>query len=198
MALIHSFVDDITVKNPHTRAFLRQRTRQWKICESTSDPNRCTNLPEDYQQDFGSDSLQHDVAATKTVSWFENVTRPSVLSQITNKLHERLLNPLPLDMNTKSVETGKNTEWTISQAVLCPTFAGGMNTVGECVFTDRAVQQAILSFFDEVAQDPTHYRNPNFKLHDQAWKPQKEGKKVAFAGTVVDSELLKAAGLSVA
>lgn len=27
------------------------------------------------------------------------------------------------------------------------------------------------------------------------WKPQKEGRKVAFAGTVVDSELLKAAGM---
>jgi hypothetical protein len=35
---------------------------------------------------------------------------------------------------------------------ICPTFGGGDTSVGECVFIQSIVQNAILNFFEEVAQ----------------------------------------------
>ena len=84
-------------------------------------------------------------------------------------------------------------EWASGTEVPCPTFAGGDGALGEDVFIDAAVQDAVLAFFEEA-------RNRGAVLGEKmsegrGWKPQVEGPQVAFAGTMVDSELLKAAGL---
>ncbi|XP_014552667.1 hypothetical protein COCVIDRAFT_109654 [Bipolaris victoriae FI3] len=92
---------------------------------------------------------------------------------------------------------GENDEIEVGRAsgtqVPCPTFAGGDGALGEDVFIDAAVQDAVLAFFEEA-------RNRGAVLGEKmsegrGWKPQVEGPQVAFAGTMVDSELLKAAGL---
>ena len=300
MALIHSLIDDSQIRDPNLRAFLHQRARQWKYSELTLDPLHCTSLPDDYQAGMKCEPSQERLSTgdrTKRVCWSENLPKPGSLSSITKMLHR-----LALAVTTSKEEgaalaaSDTYTEWATGQSVISPTFAGGDESAGECVFTNSAVQRAILSFFEEVAQDPENYRNPDFKVYTEApqptpenapalsaddpigfnyrsllpemtpeqaelnearqnltemrtaldacpldvqelekgrerlikriqdketdirileekalasgglkageamekrenWKPQKEGPKVAFAGTMVDSELLKAAGL---
>ncbi|KAF2877091.1 Arb2 domain-containing protein [Massariosphaeria phaeospora] len=75
---------------------------------------------------------------------------------------------------------------------ICPTFGGGENDVGECVFTSKPVQHAILAFFDAVAQDPAAYCNPAFTLeHVPQPSPDNpltqdtyEAEAAAFGGSV--------------
>lgn len=84
-------------------------------------------------------------------------------------------------------------EWASVTEVPCPTFAGGNGALGEDVFVDAAVQDAVLAFFEEKRHEGAVIGEKLSEGH--GWKPQVEGPQVAFAGTMVDSELLKAAGL---
>lgn len=68
---------------------------------------------------------------------------------------------MPVQDATLADSANENSEWSSGDEAICPTFSGGENATGECVFTNPAVQHAILSFFDEVAQDPENYRNPH-------------------------------------
>lgn len=84
-------------------------------------------------------------------------------------------------------------EWASGTEVPCPTFAGGDGALGEDVFVDAAVQDAVLAFFEEARCQGADLSEKAREGH--VWKPQVEGPQVAFAGTMVDSRLLKAAGL---
>ncbi|EUC41268.1 hypothetical protein COCMIDRAFT_106590 [Bipolaris oryzae ATCC 44560] len=84
-------------------------------------------------------------------------------------------------------------KWCSGTQVPCPTFAGGNGALGEDVFVDAGVQDAVLAFFEEARNEGALLGEKTSKGH--GWKPQVEGPQVAFAGTMVDSELLKAAGL---
>ncbi|KAH7563069.1 hypothetical protein BM1_00116 [Bipolaris maydis] len=84
-------------------------------------------------------------------------------------------------------------EWASGTEVPCPTFAGGDGALGEDVFVDAAVQDAVLAFFQEARCQGAVLGEKAREGH--VWKPQVEGPQVAFAGTMVDSGLLKAAGL---
>ncbi|KAJ4373804.1 hypothetical protein N0V83_002543 [Neocucurbitaria cava] len=299
MALIHSIIDESQIKHPNLRAFLHQRTRQWKYSDVTSDPCHCVNLPDDYEDCFEGEpygTYSSTADSLKQVCWNEDLPVPGALSSITKTLHRVALTVTAPKLNDAAVvASATDTEWSTGQSVICPTFAGGSESSGECVFTNPTVQHTILSFFEEVAQDPENYRNPSFKIYTETpqptpenalilsaddltvfdhksllpemtpeqaelgeerqklndmrvalqacplnpelekgrerlikkiqdketeidglekkalatgslkageamekrenWKPQKEGPKVAFAGTMVDSELLKAAGM---
>ncbi|CAO2657748.1 Nn.00g038740.m01.CDS01 [Neocucurbitaria sp. VM-36] len=300
MALIHSSIDDSQIKDPSVRALLHQRTRHWKYSDMTLDPLHCTDLPDDYE-----DGLKHEPSqeasstrnSTKRICWSEDLPVPAPMSTLTKALHRLAVSvATPRNEAAALVASDTCTGWSTGQSVICATFAGGNEPSGECVFTNPAVQHAILSFFEEVAQDPENYRNPDIKIYTEApqpspekalalsaddpnifsyesvlpemtpeqaeldeerqklnemrialhacplnvqeleagrerlvkriqdkeveidalekkalaggglkagealdqrenWKPQKEGPKVAFAGTMVDSELLKAAGM---
>ena len=300
MAFIHSLIDDSQIKDPSLRAFLHQRTREWKYSDLTFDPLHCINMPDGYEADPKPETsldLSSTTELAKHVCWSEDLPRPGPFSSITKALHHLALTVTTSKKeDIQTVGSDADTEWSTGQSAICPTFAGGDNSVGECVFTNPAVQRAILSFFEEVAQDPENYRNPNIKIYTEApqptpgnplalstdnpadidfpslqseitpeqaeldearqclrdmrialdacplnveelakgcerlskriqdkeveiealekkalgsgglkageamekrenWKPQKEGPKVPFAGTMVDSELLKAAGM---
>lgn len=233
---------------------------------------------------------------TKCIRWNENLSKPDALFEITKAICRVELTVTSPEKNKSTPAAfDANPEWSTGQVVVCPTYAGGNTSVGECVFTNPAVQHAILSFFGEISQDPENYCNPDIKISaeypqptpdsplllsgdnavvgdsnlppemtpEQAdltearnqlinmrialdacpenvqtlekgrdrlvrkiqqqetkiedlekkalasgglkageaqekrvnWKPQKEGPKVQFAGTMVDSELLKAAGM---
>jgi hypothetical protein len=294
MALVHSLIDDSQIKSPDVRAFLHQRAREWRYSNLTSDPKHCTEVPENY----ASESPSLDTKVGAYVAWNEDVPKSSALSSITEAFHRLAVRAiLSKESEDKLANSELITDWATGQAAICPTFAGGDDSAGECIFTNPAVQHSILSFFEDVAQDPGNYRNPNFKLYTEApqpspdnplvldpdnpnvgivqsspdemtpakaefelaheklgqmesalqacpgdvpelqpgreklieritnqrakvetlekkalaagaltageapqqrenWKPQKEGPKVRFAGTEVDSELLKAAGLT--
>ncbi|KAH6619954.1 Arb2 domain-containing protein [Boeremia exigua] len=295
MAMIHTLAEISDLTHPSLKAFLHQRTRQWKYSDLGLDPEECTELPDDYSCDAPKQTLQQD---TNVIRWNAELPGPSSLSEIATPLHRLTLNTV-FSSSDKSAPTNSDPDASYdwgSGSVPCPTFAGGQEPAGECVFTDPAVQRAILSFFEDVAQDPENYRNPAFttvvvpsptadepfildadapvpetvdtstahlmtpeqleldearkKLADmrialgacpddvdilakgreklaakvakqeaaiqdlqvkalgsgalgageaedlrQEWKPQVDGPRVPFAGTMVDSELLKAAGL---
>lgn len=162
MAVIHSSVDNLEITNTSLKAFLHERTRQWKYTDLSSNPAQCTNLPDDYSCDTSDHDASKDI---KVVRWNEELSRPGLLSGITTTLHHLALNTVPstIDDTLASTKSDTNTSstWT-SESVLCPTFAGGKETAGECVFTEPAIQNAVLSFFEEVAQQPETYRNPAF------------------------------------
>jgi len=165
MALIHSLVDDSQVKDRRVRAFLHQRARQWKFSDLTSDPQHCTDLPNSYDQQADQYASPKDtpsiMQSTKHISWHESISTGAVPTLI-KALHHLAVSIIPSAHSTTRKEENeeKIAEWSSGQAVICPTFAGGNNSVGECIFTYPPVQHAILSFFQDVAQDPLHYRNP--------------------------------------
>ncbi|RYO19681.1 hypothetical protein AA0121_g4173 [Alternaria tenuissima] len=165
MALIHSLVDDSQVKDRRVRAFLHQRTRQWKFSDLTSDPQHCTDLPNSYDQQADQCASPKDtpsiMQSTKHISWHESISTGAIPS-LTKALNRLAVSITPSAYSTTRKEENeeKIAEWSSGQAVICPTFAGGNNSVGECIFTYPPVQHAILSFFQDVAQDPLHYRNP--------------------------------------
>lgn len=175
MALIHCPVVESQVKNSNLKAFLHQRTRQWNYSDVTSNPFQCTSLPSDY--DDGSLAPSTLAAASimrsaQHIRWNENVQRTTVLSSITAALHHLVLsNGGSKEPQSVPVVTTDKGEFSHDQGTVCPTFGGGANDVCECVFTNTAVQQAILCFFEEVAQNPQKYRNPTLQIHNQAPQP---------------------------
>lgn len=170
LALIHCTVDDSQITDARLRAFLHRRARHWCFNDLTSNPLHCTDLPRDYQHTtesgLATPPYQHPDA-------------------------------------TPSPANSTSTEWASGQDVVCPTFAGGDNPLAECVFTNPAVQHAVLAFFEDVTHGGGGGGGSNGSVlsveknqtKDEDWEPQVEGPKVPFAGTMVESELLKAAGL---
>ncbi|CAN9265758.1 unnamed protein product [Alternaria alternata] len=164
MALIHSLVDDSQVKDRRVRAFLHQRARQWRFSDLTSDPQHCTDLPNSYDRQADqcpSKDTPSIMQSNKHISWHESISTGAIPT-LTKALDRLAVSIIPSAHSTTRKEENeeKIAEWSSGQAVICPTFAGGNNSVGECIFTYPPVQHAILSFFQDVAQDPLHYRNP--------------------------------------
>jgi hypothetical protein len=172
MAFVHSLIDDSQIKDPQIRAFLHQRTRQWNYTDLTFDPLHCTDLPPDYEglESSPSSATPSTMNSAKYISWHEDIPKPSPLSAITTTLR-RLALPLTAPKEKSANSAAVPVDWASGQAVICPTFGGGDNPVGECVFTNSSVQTAILSFFEDVAQDPEHYRNPAFTPYTKAPHP---------------------------
>ncbi|KAF1841362.1 uncharacterized protein K460DRAFT_318208 [Cucurbitaria berberidis CBS 394.84] len=198
MALIHSLIDDSQIKDPRLRAFLHQRTRQWKYSDLTFDPLHCTSLPDDYEEDLEHKASRDGSSTAKPtihISWSEDLPEPGHLSSITKALHR-----LAVTVTTSKKEiptpvaSDSDMEWSSGQSAICPTFAGGNNYVGECIFTNPAVQRTILSFFEDVAQDPGHYRNADIKIYTEAPQPTPENPLVLSAddSTALDSPSLPA------
>ncbi|KZM20506.1 hypothetical protein ST47_g8375 [Ascochyta rabiei] len=164
MAIVHSLVDNSEITHPSLKAFLHQRTRQWKYTDLSSDPGQCVDLPDDYSSDASSQTASK---GAKSIHWNEEILRSGSLSEVTKTMHRLALNIVSPtdDDNNKTAPTEPDTkasaEWT-GGSVLCPTFAGADEPAGECIMTNPTVQHAILSFFDQVAHDPAHYRNPPF------------------------------------
>ncbi|KAL1797042.1 hypothetical protein ACET3X_005582 [Alternaria dauci] len=175
MALVHSIVDDSQIKDQHVRAFLHQRARQWRLSDLTSNPQHCTALPKSYDQHASQCSSSKDtpsiMQSTKHISWHETIPTGAV-SPPTKAFHHLAIDTTPLPPSTTDEEDTEITEWSSGQAPICPTFAGSTNAVSECIFTCPSVQHAILSFFQDVAQDPLTYRNPlNLKPFTGAPQP---------------------------
>jgi hypothetical protein len=162
MAVVHAMMDNSEVSHPSIKAFLHQRTRQWKYSDLSTSSRQCTELPDDYTCDTSARKAPQD---PKPVRWNEKVAELGPLSKITKTLHNLALSAVPSTTSsgsvTESIASDDSSEWKTG-SVPCPTFAGGKESTGECVFTDSTVQRAILDFFEEVAQDPENYCNPAF------------------------------------
>ncbi|KAF1947155.1 hypothetical protein EJ02DRAFT_136032 [Clathrospora elynae] len=174
MALVHSLIDDSQIKVPKIRAFLHQRVRQWKYTDLTSNPLHCTDLPEDYEEHLKSHPLPNTPSVMKSaehISWYDDLPKPEPLSVIAKALHRLAFTASALKEDPAPTVPDTSDVWASGQTVICPTFAGGEISEGECVFTDPSVQNAILTFFEEVAQDPENYRNPAHKIYTEAPRP---------------------------
>jgi len=169
MALIHSLVDELQVKDSNIRAFLCERVREWRYSDLSINPKDCIELPKDYSP------LQDTPPNTQDshhVDWNVKVPKASVLSGITNALHHLVVGNAPSKEAEEALaDTSASDCWSNSMAPTCPTFAGGCDPAGECILTDFAVQHAILDFFEQVAQDPSNYSNPNFNPYTAVPQP---------------------------
>ena len=163
MAIVDTMIDATSIHNLSLKAFLHQRVRQWKITDNT-DPRKCSELPSDYaSQDGESDyekSKGQEDSHTK-ISWLDTVT-PSGRTHTFASLAKRMGMATKLHKSTEETETESTDFYNYGHDPICPTFGGGDGSVGECIFTTPAVQQAILEFFEQVAQNPSEYRNPAF------------------------------------
>lgn len=167
MALVHSLIDDSQIKDAHIRAFLHQRAREWRFSDLTADPHHCVELPENYPSHAAASTTQ----VTKHIAWNEPATKTGPLVTVTNALHRLVVAATSPTQNDPPSTTDTATDWSSGQAAICPTFAGGYDYAGECVFTYPPVQHAVLSFFEEVAQDPDNYCNPGMEAYTSAPKP---------------------------
>lgn len=167
MALVHSLIDDSQIKDPRVRAFLHQRSREWRYSDLTADAQHCIELPGNYS----SHKAPLEETATKHIAWNEQAPKLGPLATVTNALHRLVVAATPKQSEIPPPVTDTATGWSSGQAAICPTFAGGYEYAGECVFTYPPVQHAVLSFFEEVAQDPEHYCNPNLEAYTAAPQP---------------------------
>lgn len=176
MALVHSTLDGSHIRDPNLKVYLHQRTRQWNTSDISSDPLHCIGLPDDYatRPESSSPERTHPIMkSAKQISWSEDLPKSNPVAIVTNTLNRLALAATALKSEDISspLASETSTDWLSGQGVICPTFAGGDNSVGECVLTDPTVQHAILSFFEEVAQDPEHYYNPPLKIYTAAPQP---------------------------
>ncbi|KAJ4384290.1 hypothetical protein N0V86_001137 [Didymella sp. IMI 355093] len=176
----------MAVTDPNIKELLHQRSRQWKYSDFGSSSTQCTELPDDY----AGDASQRDTPqGAKAVRWNETEAEPGPLSKITKTLHSLALSVAPTTSNRS--ETGASvsddsSEWKIG-SVPCPTFAGGKEPTGECIFTETSVQRAILSFFEDVAQDPENYCNPAFTTFADIPHPTADAPFALSADTTMQS-----------
>ena len=159
MAMIHTIVDNSEITDPRLKAFLYGRARQWRYSDLSSSPTQCTQLPDDYSSDPPG---QAKPKVPKIIHWNDTLPAAGPLPGITKSISRLTLGTSGASSaKPAEADTAADVEWGNGD-VPCPTFAGGKEPTGECVFTEPGVQRAILSFFEEVAQDPESYRNPNF------------------------------------
>ncbi|KAL6163136.1 hypothetical protein ACJQWK_10728 [Exserohilum turcicum] len=181
MALINSLMEDSQIKDPRLRAFLHQRARQWKFSDVTPNPLHCTDLPEGYEQDFNDD---YHLDMSKHIAWHEEVPNGPIAAIQKTLRHVSLASTAPKQAQPAPSSSGAGeatVEWSSGQRVVCPTFGGGPSPSGESILTHRPVQHAVLSFFEQVSQDPENYRNKNLIVYKEAPKPSPDNPLALFA-----------------
>jgi hypothetical protein len=165
MAIVDTMVDATSIHNPSFKAFLHQRVRQWKITDNT-DPRKCSELPSDYASQDGAfdyEKTKGQGDAYPKINWLDTVSPSSLISTVTGLL-KRLKMTVTPHKSTHETEAESTDFYNYGYDPICPTFGSGDGdeSVGECIFTTPTIQQAILEFFEEVAQNPSEYHNPAF------------------------------------
>lgn len=151
MAMVNSLVNNNQICNSALKAFLHTRTRQWAL-GPVRDPKQCTSLPSDYEP------VEYRVAGShKSSFWLE--TREGH----DNKDNSNRFLKSVYYFRSQQVPTPEDPQFFETDPI-CPTFGGGSAEVGECIFTQFAVQDAVLSFFEEVSKDTKNYCNPRSLL----------------------------------
>ncbi|OAG10510.1 uncharacterized protein CC84DRAFT_1112890 [Paraphaeosphaeria sporulosa] len=156
LAAMQSPVGAHQIHNPDVKTFLLTRARHWETSQHTSgDPAQCKASSSDYI----SKAISNKSTSTKPIDWLETVERGSG-----HRADTPFANIREAKVTIAVTEEPASDDGFIDATPLCPTFGGGNTWVGECVFTQSIVQEAVLGFFEEVARDPKGYYNPNFTL----------------------------------
>jgi hypothetical protein len=166
MAIVHSEMRNAQITDPALKAFLHMRTRHWKaVGPDFMDCTQCHSLPADYKPQRTTPQSE----SLNQVEWLKP-SEPRELDEYNpeENAHQLYANssyyvePTEAQPDDPS-KTSKDPFITDTDPV-CPTFPGGDTNVGECIFTQRAMQQMIIGFFEQVAQDPKNFCNPVFQL----------------------------------
>ena len=131
------------ILNPEVKTFLHARARHWQTSSSSPNPSQCNALPPCYTSQVQSRAPRHKVP----VDWLEKEQTGIGHRASTQCGH----GPEVKAAITIPTKMSPNDEFT-DFIPICPTFGGGDTLTGECVFTQHVVQQAILTFFEDVAQ----------------------------------------------
>ncbi|KAF2709691.1 hypothetical protein K504DRAFT_467643 [Pleomassaria siparia CBS 279.74] len=156
LAVIQSMMEADRIHDPKLKAFLHQRARQWKLFDDPN-PRQCAELPKDYTP--GVENATQTKPA-QSVNWLDNTAPQGPVAVVLNLLDQLVVKSHPSDSKLEPESTVDYSDFEYEP--ICTGFGGGEATVGECIFTDTDVQDAILAFFEEVAQNPSDYRNPLF------------------------------------
>jgi hypothetical protein len=163
----------------------------------------CTDVPRDYYSD--AHNVETDEESMRCLSAVapQNQQQQQKEGEGKGEEGDMISFPVSSPINTNK---GEGQDYPSNEQVPCPTFAAGTDPLVESIFTNSAVQRAVLDFFEQVscgggsgegqkATTMTTVPVPGTTPQPETtWKPQIQGPKVAFAGTMVDSDLLRAAG----
>ncbi|KAL1612106.1 hypothetical protein SLS60_000329 [Paraconiothyrium brasiliense] len=170
LAFMQSNVGGHQIHNPDLKAFLHTRARHWETVQvGSADPNQCKAVPSDYISKWLS------TPKPKTpINWLETVDGGFGLRADTP-----LANLPETKVATAATEASTSDDGFQDAIPICPTFGGGDTWVGECVFTQSIVQQAVLEFFEDVARDPKGFCNPEFSFDN----PKSSEEPITFSST---------------
>ncbi|KAF1964716.1 hypothetical protein BU23DRAFT_547122 [Bimuria novae-zelandiae CBS 107.79] len=168
------------IKNPDLKAFLHARARHWQTSQFGSpNPSQCNALPSNYV----SNAVSRKPDTEASIDWLEKsqggVGHHAYTPCTKVLVSKAAMPPTPEASSDDGFQDDGPT---------CPTFGGGDTWVGECVFTQPVVQQAILSFFEDVARDPDNYCNPDFSL--EIPNPSPEEPTTLSADSRLDADML--------
>ncbi|KAF2440256.1 hypothetical protein P171DRAFT_435086 [Karstenula rhodostoma CBS 690.94] len=157
LAVMQSPVGGHQIHNPDVKAFLHTRARHWETSQhSSADPTQCKASPSDHISKAVSDKP----ASEMPIDWLETVE-----GGVGHRADTPFANIPEAKVAIAATKEPTSDDGFLDSTPLCPTFGGGDTWVGECIFTQSTVQQAVLNFFEDVARDPKGFCNPNFK-HD--------------------------------
>ncbi|KAL5425913.1 hypothetical protein PMIN05_011823 [Paraphaeosphaeria minitans] len=158
LAAVQSPVGGHQIHNPDVKTFLFTRARHWETSQHTSaDPTQCKASPSNYI----SKAVSDNPTSKEPIDWLETVGggagHRADTPFATTGIREA-------KVTIAATEEPASDDGFVDATPLCPSFGGGNTWVGECVFTQSTVQEAVLRFFEDVAQDPKGYCNPDFNL----------------------------------
>ncbi|KAL5401136.1 hypothetical protein PMIN03_011780 [Paraphaeosphaeria minitans] len=146
LAAVQSPVGGHQIHNPDVKTFLFTRARHWETSQHTSaDPTQCKASPSNYI----SKAVSDNPTSKEPIDWLETVGggagHRADTPFATTGIREA-------KVTIAATEEPASDDGFVDATPLCPSFGGGNTWVGECVFTQSTVQEAVLRFFEDVAQ----------------------------------------------
>jgi hypothetical protein len=141
---MQSSVGGHQIHNPDVKAFFHTRARHWETSHTgNADPNQSKAVPPDY-----ASQAAFDISSPETpIDWLETVE-----GGVGNRADTPFANIAEAKVAILAAEKPASDDGFCDATPLCPTFGGGATWVGECIFTQPIVQQAVLNFFEDVAR----------------------------------------------
>lgn len=144
LAVMQSPVGGHQIHNPDVKAFLLTRARHWETSpHASADPNKCKACPLEYI----SKTVSIKSTSKTPIDWLETVE-----GGVGNRADTPFANIQEAKVTIAATEVPASDDGFTDATPLCLTFGGGNTWIGECIFTQSIVQQAVLGFFEDVAR----------------------------------------------
>lgn len=144
LAAMQSPVGGQAIHNKDVIDFLNTRARHWETSQDgSSSPTQCNALPPNYT----STATSHKPDNKASVDWLE-VSRGNIGHRVDTPFANKTKGESDITPQSENLDDNGF----LVTTPICPTFGGGDTWVGECIFTQPIVQQAVMGFFEEVAR----------------------------------------------